>query len=98
MNDKELIAGLAATPGYRYAEVEGNHLDVAGPKQIDRGIEMGGRPGKPSVIIDTYDMGVGVLGGGVVTDRQIVALNLSEVTTNNEPHASTHAARRQMVS
>lgn len=30
MNDEEVQAGLAATPSYRYAEVEGDQLFVAG--------------------------------------------------------------------
>ena len=36
MNDAEQVAGLAATPGYRYAEVVGNQLFVAGQVPHDR--------------------------------------------------------------
>ncbi len=35
MNEDELAAGLAATPGYRYAEVEGDRLFVAGQVPLD---------------------------------------------------------------
>lgn len=35
MNDDELAAGLAETPGYRYAEVVGNRLFVAGQVPSD---------------------------------------------------------------
>lgn len=36
MNDEELEAGLAPTPGYRYADVVGNHLFVAGQVPLDQ--------------------------------------------------------------
>ena len=36
MNDKEEAAGLAATPGYRYAEVVGDELYPAGQVPHDR--------------------------------------------------------------
>lgn len=35
MNDDELEAGLAETPGYRYAEVVGSQLFVAGQVPLD---------------------------------------------------------------
>lgn len=35
MNEDELAAGLAVTPGYRYAEVEGDQLFVAGQVPLD---------------------------------------------------------------
>ncbi|MEL6984881.1 MAG: RidA family protein [Actinomycetota bacterium] len=35
MNDDELAAGLAETPGYRYAEVVGDQLFVAGQVPLD---------------------------------------------------------------
>jgi enamine deaminase RidA (YjgF/YER057c/UK114 family) len=35
MNEDELAAGLAETPGYRYAEVEGDQLFVAGQVPLD---------------------------------------------------------------
>ena len=35
MNEDELAAGLAVTPGYRYAEVEGDRLFVAGQVPLD---------------------------------------------------------------
>ena len=35
MNDEEVGAGLAATPGYRYAEVVGRELFVAGQVPLD---------------------------------------------------------------
>jgi enamine deaminase RidA (YjgF/YER057c/UK114 family) len=36
MNEKERAAGLAATPGYRYAEQVGDQLFVAGQVPLDR--------------------------------------------------------------
>lgn len=35
MNEDERAAGMAATPGYRYAEVEGDQLFVAGQVPLD---------------------------------------------------------------
>ncbi|MEO1060166.1 MAG: RidA family protein [Actinomycetota bacterium] len=35
MNDAELEAGLAPTPGYRYADAVGDHLYVAGQVPFD---------------------------------------------------------------
>lgn len=35
MNERELAAGLAPTPGYRYAEPVGDHLFVAGQVPLD---------------------------------------------------------------
>ncbi len=35
MNEDELAAGLAETPGYRYAELEGDQLFVAGQVPLD---------------------------------------------------------------
>lgn len=35
MNEAELAAGLAATPGYRYADVVGDRLCVAGQVPLD---------------------------------------------------------------
>lgn len=35
MNEEELASGLAATPGYRYAEVADNQLFVAGQVPLD---------------------------------------------------------------
>ena len=35
MNEKETAGGLATTPGYRYAEVAGNQLFVAGQVPLD---------------------------------------------------------------
>jgi enamine deaminase RidA (YjgF/YER057c/UK114 family) len=37
MNEREIDAGLAATPGYRYAEVVGDQLLVAGQVPLDAG-------------------------------------------------------------
>ena len=46
MNDEELAAGLAETPGYRYAEVVGAQLFVAGQVPHDAAGEIVG-PGDP---------------------------------------------------
>ena len=35
MNEDEIAAGLAETPGYRYAEVDGDQLYVAGQVPLD---------------------------------------------------------------
>lgn len=43
MNDAELAAGLAPTPGYRYADVVGNRLLVAGQVPLDEEGELVGR-------------------------------------------------------
>ena len=43
MNDEEVRAGLATTPGYRYAESVGNQLFVAGQVPLDRHGELVGR-------------------------------------------------------
>ena len=40
MNEEEIAAGLAATPGYRYAERTGDELFVAGQVPLDSGGEM----------------------------------------------------------
>ena len=41
MNEDELSAGLAPTPSYRYADVVGNELFVAGQVPLDGGGELG---------------------------------------------------------
>jgi enamine deaminase RidA (YjgF/YER057c/UK114 family) len=35
MNERELAAGLAPTPGYRYADRFGDHLHLAGQVPLD---------------------------------------------------------------
>ena len=42
MNEAELAAGLAPTPGYRYAEVVGRQLFVAGQVPLDSNGELVG--------------------------------------------------------
>jgi enamine deaminase RidA (YjgF/YER057c/UK114 family) len=42
MNDDEVRAGLAETPGYRYAEVVGSQLFVAGQVPLDASGELTG--------------------------------------------------------
>lgn len=48
VNDSEIAAGLAPTPGYRYADRSGSRLFVAGQVPLDRdGVLVG--PGSPTV-------------------------------------------------
>ena len=47
MNDAELAAGLGATPGYRYADVVGDRLLVAGQVPLDSTGALVG-PGDPA--------------------------------------------------
>jgi len=42
MNDDEIEAGLAPTPGYRYADRVGDQLFVAGQVPLDRAGELAG--------------------------------------------------------
>jgi enamine deaminase RidA (YjgF/YER057c/UK114 family) len=42
MNDPELAAGLPASPGYRYADVVGDELFVAGQVPLDGSAELVG--------------------------------------------------------
>ena len=46
MNENEISAGMAATPGYRYAVSVGNELHMAGQVPLDAGGELVG-PGSP---------------------------------------------------
>lgn len=47
MNESEIAAGLAPTPGYRYADRSGSQLFVAGQVPLDRsGVLVG--PGSPA--------------------------------------------------
>jgi enamine deaminase RidA (YjgF/YER057c/UK114 family) len=81
MNDGEIQAGLAATPGYRYAEVIGPRLFVAGQVPLDgTGTLVGSAD--PSVqatrCLDNLRVVLGVHGFGVGDIRHLVIYVVGE--------------------
>lgn len=81
MNNEELDAGLAETPGYRYADVVGNHLFVAGQVPQDQtGAIVGiGDPAiQARLCLDHLKTVIGVHGFTVDDVRQMVVYVVGE--------------------
>lgn len=81
MNDDEVRAGLAKTPGYRYAEVVGDQLFVAGQVPHDeRGDLVGvGDPAlQATACLDNLRLVLGVHGFDLTDVRQLVVYVVGE--------------------
>ena len=81
MNEKELDAGLAPTPGYRYAEVVGDRLFVAGQVPLDADGELMAPEdagGQATRCLDNLRLVVETHGFGVEHVRQIVVYVVGE--------------------
>lgn len=74
MNEKEIDAGMAPTPGYRYAEAVGDQLFVAGQVPLDANGNLVGRddPGEQArACLDNLRLLLGVHGFAIVDARRL---------------------------
>ncbi len=81
MNDAEVRAGLAQTPGYRYADVVGDRLFVAGQVPLDESAGLVG-PEDPrrqvAMCLDNLGILVGVHGFNLVDVRHLTIYVVGE--------------------
>ena len=81
VNDAEESAGLASTPGYRYADRAGDRLVVAGQVPLDRNGVLVGR-NDPAVqartCLDNLELLVGVHGFGIDDVRHLTVYVVGE--------------------
>lgn len=81
VNDAEVSAGLAPTPGYRYADLDSDRLVVAGQVPLDHGGILVGRD-DPAVqartCLDNLDVLVGVHGFGIGDVRHLTVYVVGE--------------------
>ena len=83
MNDDELAAGLAPTPGYRYADVVGDRLFVAGQVPHDEHgtlIGVGDPHRQAAQCLDNLRTVIGVHGFGLDDVRQLTIYVVGEHT------------------
>lgn len=81
MNEDETRAGLAPTPGYRYAEVVGSQLFVAGQVPISSAgdlVGIGDAARQASACLDNLETLLGVHGFGVADVRQLTIYVVGE--------------------
>lgn len=74
MNEAERAAGLSLTPGYRYAEIVGDRLFVAGQVPLDKAGDLVGAddPGRQAAqCLDNLRTLVGVHGFGIEDVRHL---------------------------
>ena len=83
MNERETGAGLAQTPGYRYADVVGDRLFVAGQVPLDQDGDLVG-PGDPAAqavqCLDNLRIVVGVHGFALDDLRRLTVHVVGEPT------------------